>query len=155
MLFGQSLFQSVLQRLQDEAADEANGTSAGSHRISGLGSGFVWESAGASHADIDRTRDLYLDLMPDELAELKEQVPKNDPAPEPVMPDHLARTAPMQVAEDLALSPADTLAVLTEKRRSFARANHPDGVPDPFRDKATMRMQIANLLIDEAIARLS
>lgn len=154
MLFGQSLFQSVLQRLQDEAADEAGEDIPRSHRISGLGSGFVWESAGPSNADLNRTRDLYLDLMPDEVEEQKEPAPKHDPVPEPVMPDHLARTAPMQVAEDLALSPTDTLAVLTEKRRSFARANHPDGVADPFRDKATMRMQIANLLIDEAIARL-
>lgn len=154
MLFGQSLFQSVLQRLQDEAADEVGDDTSRSHRISGLGSGFVWESAGPSNADVDRTRDLYLDLMPEEVAELNEQAAPAAPEPEPVMPDHLARTAPMQVAEDLALSPSDTLAVLTEKRRSFARANHPDGVAAPFRDKATMRMQIANLLIDEAIARL-
>ncbi|MCM2473106.1 hypothetical protein HGO38_06400 [Rhizobium sp. CG5] len=152
MLFGQSLFQSVLQRLEDEAAEAADDDTSPSHRISGLGSGFVWESAAPSPADVERTRDLYLDLMPEETA------PPEEPAavaePPPIMPDHLARTAPMQVAEDLALSPADTLQILTEKRRSFARANHPDGVADPFRDKATRRMQIANLLIDEAIARL-
>jgi hypothetical protein len=71
------------------------------------------------------------------------------------MPDHLVRTTPQEVAAELAISAADTPLTLREKRRAFARANHPDGVELPFRDNATKRMMLANLLIDEALRRLS
>jgi hypothetical protein len=35
-------------------------------------------------------------------------------------------------------------------RRSFAFANHPDRVPSHLRQRAMIRMQVANMLIDEA-----
>jgi hypothetical protein len=35
-------------------------------------------------------------------------------------------------------------------RRSFAFANHPDRVPAHLRQRAMTRMQVANMLIDEA-----
>lgn len=70
------------------------------------------------------------------------------------MPAHLKRVLPQEVAGELALSSADTVQTLSDKRRSFAKANHPDGVDRLFREQATTRMKIANLLIDEAIRRL-
>jgi hypothetical protein len=73
--------------------------------------------------------------------------------PEPVMPPHLARTALSDIAAELAISPTDTIQSLSDKRRGFAKANHPDRVHPLFRDNATKRMTLANLLIDEAIGR--
>ena len=71
------------------------------------------------------------------------------------MPEHLSRTAPAEIAAELAISAADTVQSLGEKRRAFAKANHPDRVAPQFRDNATRRMTLANLLIDEAVRRLS
>jgi hypothetical protein len=62
---------------------------------------------------------------------------------------------PQEIADELAISLSDTLQSLGEKRRTFAKANHPDSVAPPFRENATKRMTLANLLIDEAIRRLS
>ena len=38
-------------------------------------------------------------------------------------------------------------------RRSFAFANHPDRVAPHLRQRAMIRMQVANMLIDEAKRR--
>jgi len=86
--------------------------------------------------------------------EVLEDTPPPVPEEEPVMPDHLLRLLPEEIAEDLALSPSDGVARLNEKRRLFAKFNHPDGVHEDFRDNATIRMTIANLMIDEALRRL-
>jgi hypothetical protein len=44
---------------------------------------------------------------------------------------------------------------LVALRRSFARENHPDRAPEDLRTNATLRMKIANMLIDETIRRLN
>ncbi len=67
---------------------------------------------------------------------------------------HLLRLSEAEIAEELAISLDDTEATLTEKRRRFARHNHPDGAPPRWRDNATIRMKTANLMIDAAINRL-
>ncbi|MNL55295.1 hypothetical protein D3C87_1786950 [compost metagenome] len=77
------------------------------------------------------------------------------PEPDPEPPAHLTRLSPDEIAADLGLKSNDTLPVLAEKRRAFARLNHPDGVNPAFRDMATTRMKLANLMVDEAIRRLS
>ncbi len=154
-MFGRSVFQSVVERLAAERAAEGDELPP-TYRVSGLSSGFVREAGAAPATDGRRAEDLYRDLMAeDEQAETA--VPPAEPAPPepPVMPTHLARLSPQEIAEDLALSADDTAAMLAEKRRRFARANHPDGVHEAFRDAANMRMKIANLLIDEALARLA
>jgi hypothetical protein len=69
------------------------------------------------------------------------------------MPEHLARTAPAEIAAELSITAADTLQTLNEKRRAFAKSNHPDRVAPAFRENATKRMMLANLLIDEAVRR--
>jgi hypothetical protein len=43
---------------------------------------------------------------------------------------------------------------LLARRRNFARENHPDRAPADLRANATMRMKIANMLIDETIRRI-
>ncbi|MBV6651049.1 MAG: hypothetical protein KI789_15095 [Hoeflea sp.] len=45
----------------------------------------------------------------------------------------------------------DTPAELKSKRRRFARFNHPDRTPMEWREAATIRMKIANHMVDEAL----
>ena len=58
-----------------------------------------------------------------------------------------------EIAADVGLLPSDTPAALRLKRREFARVNHPDRIPEEWREAATTRMKIANLLIDEALRK--
>lgn len=147
MLFGKSLFQSAVERLAEEAEEADPAPVMSAYRVSGLSSGFVAESVDHAPAEAFRL-DAYLALMPEPMP-----VPPAAPV-KPVMPDHLTRLAIEQIAEDLELKADDDRERLGEKRRAFARHNHPDGHHPDFRDKATTRMKIANLLVDEAIRRL-
>ncbi|MBB4235706.1 hypothetical protein [Rhizobium esperanzae] len=153
MLFGQSVFQSVLERLkaEDETTDEAEAPAV--HRVAGFGTGLAFDVMEGVSVASQRLGQAYFDNLDIDTAEPVEKPAPLAP-PEPVMPEHLTRTAPQQVAAELAISAADTPLTLSEKRRAFARANHPDGVASPFRDNATKRMMLANLLIDEALRRL-
>lgn len=74
------------------------------------------------------------------------------PALEPAIdPAVFERVEVEEIREDLNLSASDTCAELHRKRRVFARLNHPDRVPEKWREAATVRMQTANLLIDQAL----
>jgi hypothetical protein len=162
MLFGQSVFQSVLTRLKEEETDEEDTAATGAvFRIRGLGAGFVApteEHAVASEANIEA----YFAYLPDEPAERSDAediAPTEAQADElPIehapAPEHLLRLTEAEIAEDLAISGDDTEATLADKRRQFAKANHPDLVVAQFRDNATIRMTIANQLIDKAIKGL-
>jgi hypothetical protein len=154
MLFGQSLFQSVLDRLETE--DDKATKDEAAHRIRGLNVSFVATVLGGEPAASSRPDDAYIDNLGHEIPSL-EPLPEPEPRePEPpVMPDYLSRTSREEVTAELAISPQSTLQSLHEKRRAFAKANHPDSVAPPFREQATMRMMIANQLIDEALRRLT
>ncbi|WP_416064383.1 hypothetical protein ACK9YZ_15325 [Rhizobium sp. ZK1] len=146
MLFGQSIFQSVLERLKKEDGGEAEEPAA--RRVSGFTTGLAFDVMEGVSAASQRVGEAYFDnLGPEPAIEAP-------PPPEPVMPAHLARIAPEEIAAELAISSADTQQTLNEKRRAFAKVNHPDGVAQPFRNNANRRMTIANLLIDEAMRRL-
>ncbi|MDC9834313.1 hypothetical protein [Rhizobium binxianense] len=155
MLFGQSVFQSVLERLKAEHETEEDTEAPAAHRVSGLGTGLAFDVLEGVSAASQRVGQAYFDNLEQEAAAGLVEKPAPPPPPEPVMPDHLTRTAPQEVAAELAISAADTPLTLGEKRRAFARANHPDGVAPPFRDNATKRMMLANLLIDEALRRIA
>lgn len=159
MLFGQSVFQSVLTRLEEEHKDEENaGTADAAYRVRGLGTAFV-APTDMQPASADVATDAYSAYLPDAGDDTKpeEEGPAEpesgvEDTPEaPVIPPHLLRLTEAEIAEDLAIGTGDTEAALTEKRRQFAKANHPDRVEPQWRDNATTRMQIANLLIDRAI----
>ncbi|MBP2444562.1 hypothetical protein [Rhizobium leguminosarum] len=152
MLFGQSVFQSVLERLkaEDDTAEEAEATAA--HRVAGLGTGFAYDVMEGISVASQRLGQGYFDHL--DLDAAVGIVENPAAAPAAIMPDHLTRTTPQEVAAELAISAEDTPLTLREKRRAFARANHPDGVALPFRDNATKRMTLANLLIDEALRRI-
>ncbi|QEE44646.1 hypothetical protein FVA81_08500 [Rhizobium sp. WL3] len=151
MLFGKSLFQSVVDRLDKEAEDEVP-TEETAFRISGLASSFVPVAPAAPSAPTDPGTDqrlvAYLFLMPED----HEPEPPEAPTPtEP--PAWIDRLSPEEVAADLGLDPSDDRERLQERRRAFARDNHPDRIPAEFREEATMRMKTANRLIDDALSR--
>ncbi|MFN3717358.1 MAG: DnaJ family molecular chaperone [Rhizobium rhizophilum] len=142
MLFGKSLFQSVVDRLDKEAEDEVPPEET-AFRINGLASSFVPVAPVAPSAPADpgtdQRLDAYLFLMPEER--------------EPEPPAWIDRLSPDEVAADLGLDPSDDRERLQERRRAFARDNHPDRIPAEFREEATMRMKTANRLIDDALSR--
>ncbi len=158
MLFGQSVFQSVLTRLKEEQKDdEEAGVAEADFRIRGLGTAFV-ATTDTRPASAEVAADAYFAYLhdapePAPAPETAIPVTDADPAPaeEPVVPAHLLRLTEAEIAEELAIGTGDTEAALNERRRQFAKANHPDRVAPAFRDNATIRMQIANLLIDRAI----
>ncbi|NNU65340.1 MULTISPECIES: hypothetical protein [Rhizobium] len=155
MLFGQSVFQSVLERLKAEDETDEGAEAPAAHRVPGLATGLAFDVMEGVSAASQRVGQAYFDNLDLDPAAALAEEPASAPPPEPVMPDHLARIAPEEIAAELAIVAADTQQTLNEKRRAFAKANHPDGVAEPFRDNANRRMMIANLLIDEAMRRLS
>jgi len=155
MLFGQSVFQSVLDRLKAED-DEAAEQDAPTARVSGLNTGLAFYVMEGVSAQSNRADQAYVETMgfAPETAPESSPVPPTSPEPDPVMPDHLTRVAPEDIAAELDISMRDTAQGLSEKRRAFAKKNHPDRVHPLFRENATKRMTTANLLIDQALRRL-
>ncbi|MBO0903119.1 hypothetical protein [Jiella sonneratiae] len=80
---------------------------------------------------------------------------KSAAAEEAPPPAGAPSTDPRDVAKELNILTASSVKDLLDARRSFARANHPDRVAILYRPQATVRMQIANRLVDDAIARMS
>jgi len=60
---------------------------------------------------------------------------------------------PESIAVELGLNKPKQVADFGRMRRSFAFANHPDRVAPHLRQRAMIRMQVANMLIDEAKRR--
>ncbi|MCW8059855.1 hypothetical protein [Agrobacterium tumefaciens] len=152
MLFGQSVFQSVVERLKLEKEEEESvePPPPAGHRIAGFSSGFVIDTHIETPPPANGNLDAYLAFM-------AEPAPPAEPQPEPepeAMPAHLEKTSLADVSSELAIHDTDTAATLAEKRRAFARLNHPDRVKPQFRHNATLRMTAANLLIDQAIRML-
>lgn len=168
MIAGKSLFESLLDRIGEEKPDDG-GDNPPSARIRGLSTGFVVAALEGVSIPLHRIDDAYLDhddqngaqAIPASEVVAKpdtDRDPAPDSLPEPALPDpkpHLLRLLPDEIAADLGLTPLDTIASLQDKRRAFARANHPDRVHEVHRHLANERMTVANLLIDRAIARLS
>lgn len=150
-MFGMSVFQSVLERLKAEEEDKdsaAREEQPSSAAIRGLSAGFFGNLASSGMIDSGAAQRAYFDTASEDMF----APPK--PAPKPVMPDHLSRIRPEQIASDLGLADRETTIGLTDKRRRFAADNHPDRHHPDFRSHATIRMKIANMLIDEAQRRL-
>nr|WP_298100969.1 hypothetical protein [uncultured Shinella sp.] len=157
-MFGLTVFESVLERLkaeahqaEEDAAEEAVDDD-GPGEIRGLTSGFAGIGTGSTFVSGSQAAAAYLDLY--EAPRPAEPEPQPAPEPPPAPPPHLMRTAPDEIAEDLALTGKEGVDDLLARRRSFARENHPDRAPEDLRANATLRMKIANMLIDETIRRL-
>ncbi len=57
---------------------------------------------------------------------------------------------PESISRELGIGPRSKPDELDRARRSFALRYHPDRMPEELRERAALRMQIANMLIDEA-----
>lgn len=149
MLFGRSVFHSVVERLEAEAKDAAgeDDTRPLSARIAGLNASFAAATAETEKARFFRSENAYLDALADH-AELH---PFPEPEKPKAPPAHLLRLSPDEIAEDLAIGPEMSAAALQDLRRTFARKNHPDSVAPEWRAAATTRMTIANQMIDMAL----
>ncbi|MBP1861208.1 hypothetical protein [Rhizobium herbae] len=145
-----SVFESVLERLkaEEDEEDAIRDEQTVSATIRGLNAGFVGNLASADPTDSSAVQRAYFDMAGDDML----APPK--PLPAPIMPDHLFRIRPEDIAADLALTDSETLQTLADKRRIFASSNHPDRHHPDFRSNATTRMKIANMLIDEGQRRL-
>lgn len=159
-MFGMTVFESVLERLKAEARQASEEEEAarreeedGFREIRGLTSGFVGFGAGGAFVSGAEAAAAYLDVY--EEPRPPEPHPPVPTGPPPAPPPHLLRTAPEEVAEDLGLTGKENVDDLLARRRSFARDNHPDGMPPDLRANATLRMKIANMLIDETIRRIN
>lgn len=71
----------------------------------------------------------------------------------PLAEDRLPPVDPDSIAAELGLDGDATGADFNRLRRSFAFDNHPDRVAPHLRQRAAIRMQIANMLIDDARRR--
>ncbi|WP_081158513.1 hypothetical protein [Ensifer aridi] len=145
-MFGMSVFQSVLERLKAEQDTEVSDEDvAGDFRnaAAGLPPEFMAETSPCAAIPFGTVEQAYRELAP---------VESSEPL---VMPDYLNRTSLAEVASELALSDQETPLTLAAKRRRFAAANHPDRLPAEFRSNATLRMKLANMLIDEAARPLA
>ena len=107
-------------------------------------------------ASIDPSAVRYGDAV--SIAEYELQALLDDISIEPdedqLMADPPEAVDPAAIAAELGLAKAD-LRRLAAIRRSFAFANHPDRLPSHLRARALRRMQVANMLIDEAVRRLT
>ncbi|WP_027997298.1 hypothetical protein [Sinorhizobium arboris] len=141
-MFGMSVFHSVLERLKAEQDEELSDEAGDEWRGIAAAPGFIAETATQTWAFHTTVQQAYCELTADE-------------TPEPfAMPDYLNRTGLAEVASELALGEAETALTLAAKRRRFAAANHPDRLPAEARLNATLRMKLANMLIDEALGRI-
>lgn len=151
-MLGMTVFESVLERLKAEALqaepEEDAAPVAPAPTIRGLTSGFTGPGGSDAFVSGSQAAAAYLDLY-------EETTPPEPAEPDPSPPPHLLRTAPEEVADDLALDGTESVDDLVGLRRRFARKNHPDQAPPEMRANATLRMKIANMLIDETIRRIN
>ncbi len=79
-------------------------------------------------------------------ADAKATLQQEQVAPEEKLPP----IDPESIAAELGLNKVEKAADFGRLRRSFAFSNHPDRVAPHLRQRAMIRMQVANMLIDDA-----
>jgi hypothetical protein len=158
MIVGLSSFEAVLDRVSKERADISTQRSTSWTALRGWNSSFVaaglgaapWpsrEQRGAAHSAV------HIDAStPAPKSAIQNDAPTPPAKPKPSIDTSLfKRLSPEEVAKDINLLASDTPAELQSKRRRFARLNHPDRAPADWREAATIRMKIANHMVDEAL----
>lgn len=99
----------------------------------------------------DRAMQAYGDVA--EAGEARRQQAGNTPNHlQPALED-LFFLDPESIAKELGIRPKTSPEELDRARRAFAMRYHPDRVPEELRERAALRMQIANVLIDDAKRR--
>lgn len=145
--FGSLLDQLIAAADEADPADEDDGAPAPSLRVDML-------------AQIERLQAENMALFPDRA--LREYGDNAQPAPQegagpaetaahlqPALED-LFFLDPESIARELGIKPKSKPDELDRARRAFALRYHPDRMPEELRERAALRMQIANMLIDEA-----
>jgi hypothetical protein len=112
-----------------------------------LHSGRIKVASGTLDAEYRENRETAADLAA-ELAAFLDQAAPVEAEAKPV--EKLPPIDPESIAAELGLAQPSTPADFGQIRRSFAFSNHPDRVAPHLRHRAVVRMQIANMLIDEA-----
>ena len=82
----------------------------------------------------------------------KSAQPKTAPDLQPAL-DDLFFLDPQSILRELGIGDRSRPEELDRARRAFAMRYHPDRMPEEMRGRAALRMQIANMLIDEAKRR--
>ncbi len=72
-----------------------------------------------------------------------------------VREDDMPPVDPEAIAKELGGLVGLSEKQLAHLRRDFAKRNHPDRQPDDQRDRAGLRMRVANMLIDDARRKVS
>jgi hypothetical protein len=145
MIVGLSLFDTVLDRVSNEQADISTQRSGSWTSMRGWSSSFI--AVGLGELPWPSQEPCGLAQSADTKAAIAPP-PKSKPAIDTSL---YKRLSPEDVAKDINLLATDTPAELKSKRRRFARLNHPDRTPMEWREAATIRMKIANHMVDEAL----
>jgi hypothetical protein len=147
-IFGKSLFETVLDGIEVEEVEEEDAPILRGPRVAAH---FI-----ADTATFERPESRALGALYDDFSEPLVGLPE-DGAPDvldvPEPPTWLDRLSDREVNDDLGLSDGMSPAEIRERRRAFARNNHPDRVHEDFRSAATVRMTIANRLAETALRR--
>ena len=152
-LFGKSLFETVLAGIDARKQDEEEDSDPTEPAIRGLNAGFVGRNFHGDHvAEADPTAQ-FETFLPDweTLVVVAEDEIAANLSPEPVKPIWLERLTEVEIAEDIGIDRTMTKEQLQERRRQFARDNHPDRVLPEYQPIANLRMMVANQLIDRAL----
>ncbi|MGV3549942.1 hypothetical protein [Rhizobium sp.] len=142
-VFGKSLFETVLDGLEPEAVEEEEEITLRRPRVVAH---FLADTSFGERTEERPLGAIYADF--DELPPIDPEAPV---APE--QPDWLDRLSEQDVADGLGLLAGMGRAEIRERRRAFARANHPDRVAEEFREAANTRMTIANRLVETALRK--
>jgi hypothetical protein len=134
-----SEFETLIADLFENRA-EADTSPRPSHPFSINSLGAAWEVAA-------NTRSMPRENTPPEHPQKTRYDTGNDEAPGVLLD-------PQRILSELGLHSGATEAEIAILRREFALRNHPDRVPTELREVATQRMMIANVLMDQHIARL-
>ena len=100
------------------------------------------------------TAETTADLLSARYGAVDPPPPGPETAAPPAPPAWLHRLSEQEIGEDLGLVPGMTRTEIRERRRAFALANHPDRLAEAFRSPATMRMTVANRLVEAALRAL-
>lgn len=113
-----------------------------------LHSGRIRVSSETLAAEYRENGDDPADLAAEFAAVLDRMQPLQDAAGEPG--ERLLPVDPDSIAAELGLGQPGAPVDFGQLRRAFAFSNHPDRVAPHLRQRAMVRMQIANMLIDDA-----
>lgn len=142
-IFGKSLFETVLDGIEADLPEEEE-EEAAPPRSPRVVAHFLADTSFSEREEERPLGTLYEDFGDPPLPE-----PELPLSPEP--PDWLERLSDLEISEDLGLASGMTRAQIRERRRAFALGNHPDRVAEEFRAPATIRMTVANRLVETAL----